>query len=101
MAVQKRARVIALIGPVIQAVGILWESVHIVLHHWNTPLAARHVLFEPGVLVVLVGFFITLVCLPVALEVARATEAELAIPVYSPEPGQAPQEAMEGADSRS
>jgi hypothetical protein len=86
MTVQRRAMVIAGLGPALQATGLLWEALHIALSHWNVPLSARHLIYEPGVLLVIVGFFLSLVCLPVALEVARATEAEVRIPVYEPQP---------------
>jgi hypothetical protein len=98
MPVRKRALILAMIGPLVQAVGILWEAVHIALHHWSAPLTARHILFEPAVLLTIVGLLIALVCVPVALAVAQATEEEVQIPVYAPEGGVG-QEAMEGADS--
>ncbi|HEY4685482.1 MAG TPA: hypothetical protein VII57_05480 [Dehalococcoidia bacterium] len=55
------------------------------LRHHDVPLSARHIVFEPGVLVIFVGLLVSAACIPVALEVARAKEAELEIPVFGAE----------------
>jgi hypothetical protein len=74
-----------MLGPALQAVGLGWEALHILLRHWDTPLSARHLFYEPGVLLIIVGFVVAAICAPVALEVALADEAELEIPLYDPE----------------
>jgi len=84
MTVQRRALIIGSLGPAMQAVGLTWEALHVALVHWSIPLSARHLVYEPGVLLIFVGFFVSLVAIPVALEVARATAAEVVIPVYEP-----------------
>jgi hypothetical protein len=86
MSVQRRALLIAFLGPAIQAIGLAWEALHLLIAHWSTPLTARHIMYDPAVLLIIVGFFVSLACLPVALEVARAEESELEIPLYEPEP---------------
>jgi hypothetical protein len=86
MSVQRRALVIAFFGPALQAIGLAWEAIHLLVAHWNTGLTARHLMYDPAVLLIVVGFFASLVCLPVALEVARASEADVAIPVYEVQP---------------
>jgi hypothetical protein len=85
MSVQRRALVIAFIGPAVQAIGLTWEVVHLLMSHWGTPLTARHLAYDPAVLLIVVGFFASLICLPVALEVARASESDVEIPVYEPQ----------------
>jgi len=85
MSVQRRALFIAFAGPAIQAAGLAWETLHLLVAHWNTALTARHLMYDPAVLLIVVGFFVSLVCVPVALEVARVTEAEVEIPLYEPE----------------
>ncbi|HLG11323.1 MAG TPA: hypothetical protein VI876_06135 [Dehalococcoidia bacterium] len=91
MQVQRRAYVIGLLGPALQAIGLTWEALHVLIAHWSQPLSARHLAYEPGVLLLIVGLFVSLVCIPVAIEVAQAKERELEIPVYEPEaqPGRA------------
>jgi hypothetical protein len=86
MPVQRRAFIIGLLGPAIQAIGLTWEALHVVIVHWSNPLSARHLAYEPGVLLLAVGLLVSLVCIPVAIEVAQAKEQELEIPVYEPEP---------------
>ena len=84
MSVRRRALFIAFAGPAIQAAGLAWETLHLLVAHWNTALTARHLMYDPAVLLIVVGFFVSLVCVPVALEVARVTEAEVEIPLYEP-----------------
>jgi hypothetical protein len=69
-----------LAGPAIQLAGITWQGIHVVLYHWGGGFTPRHLFFEPGVLMVLVGLAVAVVCVPVALEVATARPAELAQP---------------------
>jgi hypothetical protein len=67
-------------GPTIQAIGFAWETVHLFTAHTGFNVNARHLLFEPAVLVIVVGFLLSLVCVPTALEVARARSHELDLP---------------------
>ena len=81
MSVQRRALLIGMIGPAIQAIGLLWELVHLLLHHVHKPMLARHIIFEPAVLLVVAGFALTVICVPVALEVARARPEDVEMPL--------------------
>ena len=81
----RRALLIAMIGPAVQAIGIAWEALHILLIHFHDPLTPRHIIFEPGFLVILAGFAVTVICTPLALEVARASLDEVAIPILGSE----------------
>jgi hypothetical protein len=92
MSVQRRALVIAFIGPAIQALGLTWEVAHLLLSHWSTALTARHLAYDPAVLLIVVGFFASLACLPVALEVGRASESDVEIPLYESQHGEEPQQ---------
>ena len=86
MQVQRRAFIIGMLGPATQMIGLAWEGLHVAIVHWSVPLSARHLVYEPGVLLIIVGFLISLVCVPVAMEVAKAREAEVEIPLYEPQP---------------
>ncbi len=79
---QQRALLIAMVGPTIQLVGFLWYAAHLLLHHLHRPFDPRHLFFEPAVLLVLAGFMVTVVCVPVALEVMRATPEDVAVRVF-------------------
>lgn len=80
--VRQRALILGLAGPAIQVLGFVWEGAHLTFGHGGEPLAARHLFFEPGVLVIAVGLLVSLVCVPVALEVARASTDDLEIPAF-------------------
>jgi hypothetical protein len=82
MSVEKRALLIGMAGPAIQAAGFVIESAHLLARHFHTTFSLRHVAFEPGILMIAVGFFVCLVCIPLALEVARAAPEDLEIPVF-------------------
>ena len=88
MSVQRRALVIAFFGPALQAVGLTWEVLHLLVAHWSTPLTARHLMYDPAILLIVVGFFASIACVPVALEVARASEDEVDIPLYEVQPAE-------------
>lgn len=85
--VAQRALIIGLMGPAIQALGFLWTALHLLVIHWGDSFGPRHIIYEPGVLLIVVGFALSIACVPVALEVARASEEDVEIPVYRPETG--------------
>lgn len=85
MSVKRRALLIGLAGPAIQAAGIVWTIAHLLLSHLHDPLTARHIVFETPFLIIFVGFLISLVCIPVAIEVAQASLEDVAIPVFQTE----------------
>lgn len=82
MTARSRALLIGFSGPLVQTVGLIWEGAHILLVHYHHPLSARHIIFEPAVLLVVVGFALSLLCVPLALEVAttQTDEPEVATP---------------------
>jgi hypothetical protein len=85
MSVQTRAIAIGMAGPVIQALGFLWLMAHLLLSHLHAPLDPRHLFFEGGFLMMLAGLAVSIVCIPVALEVARASLEEVEVYVF-PDP---------------
>ena len=84
--VAQRALIIGLMGPAIQALGFFWTALHFLLIHWSGTFGPRHLIYEPGILLIVVGFALSVICVPVALEVVKATEQDVEIPVYQPEP---------------
>jgi hypothetical protein len=82
MLTSRRALIVGLMGPAIQAVGIVWQAAHFYFIHHHDSFSVRHLVFEPGILMVVVGFIVTVVCVPLALEVSRASEADLEIPAF-------------------
>jgi len=82
LAARERALLIAISGPAIQLVGLAWEGAHFLISHLDTQLSVRHLVFEPGVLLMAVGLLVSIVAAPLATEVARAAPEELEIPVF-------------------
>ena len=83
-------------GPAIQAIGFAWEGVHLFTAHVEQGATARHLAFEPAVLVIVVGFLVSVVCVPAALELARARFEDLELPFLGLEGETADQRAMDG-----
>jgi hypothetical protein len=81
MSLRHRALIIGLAGAAIQAIGIAWALVHLLAAHVHNAITARHIVFEAPFLLVIVGFLVTLVCVPVALEVGRASDEDVSLPV--------------------
>ncbi len=77
-------------GPAIQAIGLAWAAAHLFTGHIHSTLDARHLVFEPAVLVIVVGTLVSIVCIPVAIEVAQASPKELELPLLGAEPHEAP-----------
>jgi hypothetical protein len=86
MSLRTRALMIGLTGPAVQGIGFFWQAAHVLLYHLHEPLSLRHIVFEPGFLVIFVGMLISIVCIPVAIDVATATPDDVAIPVFGSEP---------------
>lgn len=83
--VAQRALIIGLLGPAIQALGLAWTVLHLLIAHWSDTFGPRHLMYEPGVLLIVVGFAVSVICVPVAIDVAKASREDLEIPVYEPE----------------
>lgn len=82
MPAERRALLIGLLGPAIQAIGFAWEAAHLFVHHLHAPADPRHLFFEGGVLLIGVGFLVSVVLVPVAIEVARASPADLGLKMF-------------------
>jgi hypothetical protein len=85
MSIRNRALGIAFAGPAIQAIGIVWTLFHLLISHVHDSITARHVVFESSFLLIFVGFLVSIVCIPVALEVMRAREDDVSLPLLGRE----------------
>jgi hypothetical protein len=95
MSASVRAALIGMLGPTVCALGIIWVLASVVLDS-GRELTLRYVLFNPGHLIIAVGIAVTVICLPVAFQVAAAEESELELTLPEPEPQAAPRELPEG-----
>jgi hypothetical protein len=94
MSASVRAALIAMLGPAVSTLGIVWVLASVVADT-GRELTLRYVLFDPGHLIIAVGVAISIICLPVAFQVAAAEESELELPQpeLRPEAARRPAEA--------
>lgn len=78
-----RSLLIGMFGPALQAVGLLWVLLNAVIGS-GRELTLRYLIFEPAHLVILVGILVSVVSIPVAIQVALAAPEEMEIPTFEP-----------------
>ena len=93
MSMRARAIAIGMFGPLVQGVGLLWLLANALLDS-GRGLSLRYISFDPAHLVVFVGMLLSVVCLPVALEVAAAAPEDVELELFEPEPGSQPSPAL-------
>jgi len=79
---QLRALLIGMLGPALQAAGVAWDLLE---HGVFAPaggelITVTHIVSGPAHLLMATGFAVSVVCIPIALEVAAASPEELARP---------------------
>lgn len=72
MSIQARAFLIGIIGPVLQLIGLGWVLLKAVVDPGGAELTVRYLIFDSAHLIIAVGVLVSVVCIPVALEVAQA-----------------------------
>ncbi len=82
-----RALLIGMLGPAIQAMGAAWDLLeHGVLARDEIgELTLRHIMLGPAHLVIFAGFLMSVVCIPLAMQVLLAEPAELDMPLFEPD----------------
>jgi hypothetical protein len=73
-----RSVLIGLIGPAVSAAGLLWVVLKPLLQDAPT-MNVRYLVFDPAHLLIAAGILISIICLPVAIEVASAAPDEVRI----------------------
>ncbi|HEY7270079.1 MAG TPA: hypothetical protein VH951_09645 [Dehalococcoidia bacterium] len=79
----RRALIIGALGPAIFTLGLIWTVLRLELS--DPKLTLRAIAFAPPHQMLVVGTVVSLICIPVALAVARATPEELALPGFDAE----------------
>jgi hypothetical protein len=76
---QVRALLIGMIGPALQAAGVAWDLLEhgVLARDQIGRLTFGHVIGGPAHLMIAVGFALSLICIPLALQVAIARQEEL------------------------
>ena len=79
MSAQLRALLIGMFGPVLQAAGVAWDLLEhgVFARSELGALTFRHIVSGPAHLMMATGFAVSLICIPLAIQVAAATPEEL------------------------
>jgi len=93
MSTRTRAIAIGMLGPLVQGTGLVWVLANAVLDS-GRGLSISNLSFDPAHLVVFVGTLLSVVCLPVALEVAAAAPEDVEPELFEPEPASQPSPAL-------
>ncbi len=82
MSTQARALLIAMLGPALQAVGVAWDLLdHAVFERAEVGhLTLTHILTGPAHLLIFTGMLVSIVCIPIALQVSAARPEDLELP---------------------
>ncbi len=95
MSTQTRALLIAMLGPALSILGVLWVLANVLIDT-GRELTIRYVVFDPGHLVIVAGIMVTIVSIPVAFQVAAAAPEDLELeapePKLAKQPSAAPAE---------
>jgi hypothetical protein len=82
LSTQLRALLIGMLGPALQAAGVAWDLLeHGVFARSEVGhLTLEHVVSGPAHLMMATGLALSVICIPIALQVATASPEELARP---------------------
>jgi hypothetical protein len=81
MSMQRRALMIGLMGPIIQTVGLIWALLKAAF--FSPPeLTFRYLIFDPPHLMIAVGVAVSVVAIPVVIDVARAAPKDVEIETF-------------------
>ena len=89
MSPHTRAFIIALAGPALSFLGVIWVLANVLIDT-GRELTFRYVIFDPGHLVIVAGVIVSVVAIPVAFQVAAATPEDLELDLFEPEPAKQP-----------
>ncbi|HEU4759498.1 MAG TPA: hypothetical protein VFT91_05895 [Dehalococcoidia bacterium] len=71
MSAHTRALLIAMLGPVLQAIGVVWDLLdHGVFSNGAERITLEHIVSGPAHLMMATGFAVAVICIPLALQVA-------------------------------
>ena len=85
MSTHMRAALIAMLGPAVSVLGIAWVLANALIDT-GRELSLRYVAFDSGHLVITAGIIISVICIPVAREVAAAEPEDVELQLFEPDP---------------
>ena len=73
--VRPSAFLVGMLGPLLQSIGVVWDVVSHALEAGEVghEITLNHVLFAPEHLVIAAGFVVSLVCIPIAIQMAQSS----------------------------
>ncbi len=89
MSPHTRAFIIALAGPALSFLGVIWVLANVLIDT-GRELTFRYVIFDPGHLVIVAGVIVSVVAIPVAFQVAAAAPADLELDLFEHDPAEQP-----------
>ena len=100
-----RAVIIGMAGPALSVLGAVWVLLNVLIDS-GRELTVRYVIFDPGHLTIVAGIMVSVVCIPVAFEVAAAAAEDVELELFEPElseqpsgvPAEVPDRAWEAAE---
>ncbi len=84
-----RAVIIGMVGPALSVLGAVWALVNVLIDT-GRELTFRYVIFDPGHLTIVAGIMVSVVCIPVAFEVAAAAAEDVELDRLEPEQAKQP-----------
>jgi hypothetical protein len=75
-----RSLTVAALGPILMALGVAWTLLRLWLAEPATD--PRSIVFTPAHQMIVAGALVSLICLPVAIEMFRAEPGDLEIPTF-------------------
>ena len=91
-----RATAIGMLGPAISLVGLIWIVLDALLDPTPEAASFRYFLFNSPHMMIAVGTVVSALCVPIAIQVARAQPEELELPDFEAELAE---EAVEGDEA--
>ncbi len=84
-----RAVIIGMAGPALSVLGAVWVLVNVLIDT-GRELTVRYVIFDPGHLAIVAGIMVSVICIPVAFEVAAAAAEDVELELFEPERSEQP-----------
>jgi hypothetical protein len=85
MSSDTRALLIGLMGPAICGLGLLWLLAEAALDPTPETADLRFFIFDSAHLVIAMGVMVSAICVPLALQVAKAEPEDVEIPIFDAE----------------
>ena len=85
MSSRARATAIGILGPAISLVGLIWIVLDALLDPTPEATNFRYFLFNSPHMMIAVGTVVSALCVPIAIQVARAQPEELELPDFEAE----------------